>query len=91
VPTDRHPAVHIYTLSRLVHSPAAGWEKQIAKIEAGQRKAYAYYLPMREAVVRFCSSDGRGSDAIVKEMRRRAEQMIDVNAASLIKYTGRLR
>ena len=48
MPTDRHPAVHIYTLSRLVHSPAAGWEKQIAKIEAGRVKAYTVVVPARE-------------------------------------------
>lgn len=78
---SNHPSTHIYTLSRLVLSPAAGWEKQIAAIEAGRKLASKYYLPLREAVVSFCAADGQGADKIIKEMRRRAEQMTNLAAA----------
>jgi hypothetical protein len=53
------PAVHIYTLSRLVHAPAGGWERKIEEIEKGRDKAYAYYQPMREAVITYCAAKGR--------------------------------
>ena len=71
----RPPTIHIYTLSRLVHAPAAGWEKLIAQIEAGRQKAYAYYLPMREAVVRFCAGGGEDFEDILAGVKRRAEEM----------------
>lgn len=79
--SNNHPSAHIYTLSRLVLSPAAGWEKQIAAIEAGRKLASKYYLPLREAVVKFCAADGQGADEIIKELRRRAEQMTNLVAA----------
>jgi len=52
------PAVHIYTLSRLVHAPAGRWERKIDEIEKGRDKAYAYYQPMREAVIAYCAAKG---------------------------------
>jgi hypothetical protein len=72
---SKHPTIHIYTLSRLVHAPAAGWEKLIDQIEAGRQKAYAYYLPVREAVVRFCGGGGKDFEEILADMKRRAEVM----------------
>jgi hypothetical protein len=62
------PGVHIYTLSRLVDSPAAGWERRIAEIENGRAKAYSYYQPMREAVIAYCAAGGQGRDRIVARM-----------------------
>jgi hypothetical protein len=62
------PGVHIYTLSRLVHAPAAGWERRIQEIEKGRLKAYGYYQPMREAVVSYCAAGGTGRDRIVARM-----------------------
>jgi hypothetical protein len=72
---SKHPTIHIYTLSRLVHAPAAGWEKLINQIEAGRQKAYAYYLPMREGVVLFCAGGGKDFEKILTVMKRRAEEM----------------
>lgn len=72
---SKHPTIHTYTLSRLVHAPAAGWEKLIDQIEAGRQKAYAYYLPMREAIVRFCGGGGKDFEEILADMKRRAEVM----------------
>jgi hypothetical protein len=66
------PRVHIYTLSRLVHAPAAGWERKIEEIETGRVKAYSYYQPMREAVVRYCAKGGKERDRIVTQMLSQA-------------------
>lgn len=62
------PHVHIYTLSRLVHAPAGQWERKIEEIEKGRVKAYAYYQPMREAVIAYCTAKGRGRDRIISRM-----------------------
>jgi hypothetical protein len=62
------PAVHIYTLSRLVHAPAGGWERKIEEIEEGRDKAYSYYQPMREAVIAYCAAKGKGREKIVSRM-----------------------
>ena len=70
-----HATVHVYPLSRLVHAPAGKWERLIADIEAGKEKAFAYYLPMREAVVLFCAKKGKDRAQIVKEMVLRARRM----------------
>ena len=69
------PTIHIYPLSRLVNAPATGWEKLLDQIEEGKRNAFAYYLPMREAVVRYCAKSGKNFDSILADMIRRAEQM----------------
>ncbi len=60
--------VHIYTLSRLVHAPAGAWERKIEEIEQGREKAYAYYQPVREAVIAYCAAKGKGRDKIVSRM-----------------------
>jgi hypothetical protein len=65
---SKKPAVHIYTLSRLVHAPAGGWERKIEEIEEGRDKAYAYYQPMREAVIAYCAAKGEGRERIVSRM-----------------------
>jgi hypothetical protein len=62
------PEVHIYTLSRLVNARVGGWERKIREIEQGRRKAYAYYQPMREAVIAYCAAKGKGRDRIVSRM-----------------------
>ena len=62
------PAVHIYTLSRLVHAPAGRWERKIEEIEKGRDKAYGYYQPMREAVIAYCAAKAKGRDKIVTRM-----------------------
>jgi hypothetical protein len=64
----KRPTVHIYTLSRLVHAPAGGWERKIVEIEEGRDKAYAYYQPMREAVIAYCAAKGKGRERIVAKM-----------------------
>lgn len=69
------PIIHVYPLSRLVNAPAASWEKFINQIEEGKEKAFGYYLPMREAVVRFCARNAKGFDGILSEMIRRAQGM----------------
>jgi hypothetical protein len=66
------PGVHIYTLSRLVYAPAAEWERRIREIEKGRKKAYAYYQPMREAIVAYCAASGKGMDRIVARMLTQA-------------------
>jgi hypothetical protein len=65
---SKKPVVHIYTLSRLVHAPAGGWERRIEELEEGRDKAYAYYQPMREAVIAFCAAEGKGREKIVSRM-----------------------
>jgi hypothetical protein len=64
----KKPVVHIYTLSRLVHAPAGGWERKIEEIEEGRDKAYSYYQPMREAVIAYCAAKGKGREKIVSRM-----------------------
>jgi len=66
------PVVHIYTLSRLVHAPAGGWERKIEEIEEGREKAYGYYQPMREAVIAYCAAKAKGRDGIVSRMLEEA-------------------
>jgi hypothetical protein len=68
------PGVHIYTLSKLVHAPAGAWERMIEEIERGRKRAYAYYLPMREAVVAYCAASGNGRDRIVAKMLAEARR-----------------
>lgn len=69
------PTVHIYPFSKLVNAPAAGWEKLIDQIEEGKNKAFAYYLPMREAVVLFCLKSGEDFDKVLGQLVRRAHEM----------------
>jgi len=66
------PSAHIYPLSRLVHAGPRAWQRMLEEIEEGSSYAFSYYLPMREAVVQFCSSRGHGRDQIVREMTTRA-------------------
>jgi hypothetical protein len=68
------PTAHIYPLSRLVHAGPGAWQRELADIEAGSTFAFSYYLPMREAVVRFCESRGRNRDAIMQDMTARARE-----------------
>jgi hypothetical protein len=65
---QKEPGVHIYTLSQLVHAPAGSWERKIEEIEKGRVRAYAYYQPMREAVMSYCASRGKERDRIVTRM-----------------------
>lgn len=69
------PQVHIYPLSRLVHASASNWERVLSSIEEGKTRAFSYYLPMREAVVRFCETRGADRDTIIADMIARARQM----------------
>jgi len=39
-------------------------------MDEGKQFAFSYYLPMREAVVRFCKGHGQNRDAIVREIAR---------------------
>jgi hypothetical protein len=68
------PTAHIYPLSRLVHAAPGAWQRQLAEIEEGSSFAFSYYLPMREAVVRFCATRGQDRDAIMQEMTARARE-----------------
>lgn len=68
------PSVHIYTLSRLVHAPAGGWERRIQQIEQGRDKAYSYYQPVREAAVAFCATEGEDRDGIISQMTAQARR-----------------
>jgi hypothetical protein len=77
--TNNSPAVHIYTLSRLVHAPAAEWERKINAMESGRERAYAYYQPMREAIVRYCAESGKGREKIVERMLADARQLSCAN------------
>ena len=65
---SKTPVVHIYTLSRLVHAPAGGWERRIEEIEEGRDKAYSDHQLMREAVIAYCAAKGKGRDKIVSRM-----------------------
>ena len=69
------PTIHIYPLSRLVHAPAANWEKLLKSIEDGKKRAFSYYLPLREAVVLYCRKQSKGRDRIVSDMLARAKQV----------------
>jgi hypothetical protein len=73
--TDLKATIHIFPLSRVVNAPAGNWVKLLDQIEEGKRNAFAYYLPMREAVVRYCARGGHGFDDILSQMVRRAEGM----------------
>ncbi len=66
------PEVHIYPLSRLVHAPAGEWLGMLRSIEEGKDYANRYYLPLRQAVVEFCSRKGASKSTILQTLRRRA-------------------
>jgi hypothetical protein len=80
---QRMPKVHIYRLSRLVHAPAARWEHLLFSIEEGKTHAYRYYLPMREAVVRFCEGGGQRRDSIVSQIVEAAHRVGGTRGPSL--------
>lgn len=69
------PVAHIYTFSRLVHAYPGDWEQLLASMEQGKQFAFGYYLPMREAVAKFCARRGHGREAIAEEMVARAQIM----------------
>jgi hypothetical protein len=66
------PRIHIYPLSRIVHAPAGDWESLLKSIESGKQVAFGYYLPMREASVKYCRAKGKGRQQIVQEMLARS-------------------
>lgn len=74
---------HIYPLSRLVHAPARDWERLLSSIEEGKEFAFSYYLPMREAVVKYCASRGQHRGNIVAEMLARARAAGGARGASV--------
>jgi hypothetical protein len=63
------PDAHIYPLSRLVHAGPRAWQRLLTEIEEGSSYASRYYLPMREAVVRYFASRNRDANGIAREMR----------------------
>ena len=69
------PTLHVYELSRLVHARAADWEKKLKEIREGRDRAYGYYHPMREAVVRLCAGRGKNREKIVSALIAEAQQM----------------
>lgn len=69
------PEVHVYPLSRLVHAPATEWVRMLDSLEEGKDYANRYYLPMREAVIGFCSQKGQDRDTIVSTMVSRAQAL----------------
>lgn len=48
--------LHLYPLSRLVFARPGQWERILHDIEDDKNRAYGYYQPMREAVIRLCRS-----------------------------------
>jgi len=82
--TPSRPQIHVYPLSRLVHAPARGWEKLLAKIEDEKQRAFAHYLPMREGVVLFCAGGGRDTEKLANEVASRALQMGGVRRGKLM-------
>lgn len=66
------PEVHIYPLSRLVHAPAGEWLGMLRSIEEGTDYANRYYLPLRQAIVDFCTGKGAGRTRIRQALRTRA-------------------
>jgi len=70
----RHFA-NIYPLSRLVHAFPPDWERLLKAIEEGKKRAYGYYLPAREAIVRYCAKGGKDRDRILSELRLRCREI----------------
>jgi hypothetical protein len=66
------PEMHIYPLSRLVYAPAGEWLGMLRSLEKGKDYANRYYLPMRQAIVEFCTRKGGGKGAILQKLRRLA-------------------
>lgn len=69
------PKVHIYALSRLVNAPPANWIRELRALEEGKVRAFAYYQPLREAVVSYCSGQGRRPDEVIRRLEARARQV----------------
>jgi hypothetical protein len=65
-------SVHIYPLSKLVHASPGDWERALDEIERGKVRAYRYYLPLREAVIRYCKAKPGEGNAIRNELVQRA-------------------
>jgi hypothetical protein len=74
MPHPAEPSVHIYTLSHLVNARVGGWERMIEDLERGRRSAYAYYQPVREAVVTYCARGGQRREEVVARMIQHARQ-----------------
>lgn len=66
--------LHIYKLSRLVHASPSQWEKKLRELEDNKDRAYAYYQPAREAIVRLCVHP-KTKDRIVMALIARAKQV----------------
>lgn len=66
--------LHIYELSRLVHASPTQWEKKLRELEENKDRAYAYYQPAREAIVRLCVHP-KMRDRIVTAMIARANRV----------------
>ena len=77
--------VHIYALSRLVHAPAGNWEQQLRSLEEGKLHAYRYYLPLREAAVRFSKSRGEGLDQILEKLHVGATSVVAGRGSNPVK------
>jgi hypothetical protein len=68
MPTRLPTTLHVYPFSRLVNARPSRWEKMLAEMEADRDRAYVYYQPMREAVVRLCASGGQDRERIVAKL-----------------------
>jgi hypothetical protein len=67
--------VHIYPLSKLVHALPGDWERDIRLLETGKLWAYAYYQPLREAVVLYCKAHGKRYEESLKLLETRAHSV----------------
>jgi len=70
------PEIHIYPFSRLIHAPAARWEKLLKALEEKENIVYLYYQPAREAIVKLTASSGKRRDSIFVEMQARAAAVV---------------
>ena len=78
-------SVHIYPMSKLVHTPAGSRESQIRVIEQGKLHAYRYYLPLREVVASYCKTRGKRLDHIVQQLNLSASAVTARRGANPVK------
>jgi hypothetical protein len=67
-------AVHVYKLSRLVHASPAQWEKILRDLEENKDRAYSYYYPARESIVRLCANP-KNKQQIVADLQVAAQRV----------------
>ena len=76
--------LHIYELSKLVNASPTEWERKLKELEEKKNRAYAYYQPAREAIVKLCLHR-KMKDRIVAALTVRAQRVPHARGADPVR------